>query len=75
MIELVTGSGIYGLFRGNINGNTSLNVADLTLAKVGTNPTQTNIYSTSDVNLNSSANVADLTLVKSASNPTKLAHL
>lgn len=73
MIDL--GSGVFGLFRGNVNGNTTLNVADLSLAKTGTNPSQPNVYSNSDVNLNGTANVADLSQVKTASNPSKTAHL
>jgi hypothetical protein len=73
MVDL--GGGVFGLFRGNVNGNTTLNIIDLTLAKSGTNPSQANVYSTSDVNLNTSTNVFDLTQVKSSSNPSKSAHL
>lgn len=69
------GSGVFGLFRGNVNGNSVLNVIDLTLAKAGTNPSQSNVYSNSDVNLNGVTNVIDLTLVKTATNPSKSAHL
>ncbi len=73
MIDL--GSGVYGMFNGNENGNTSLNIIDLVGCKTGTNPSQANVYSTSDINLNGSANVIDLVLCKTATNPSKAAHL
>ncbi|HPK09964.1 MAG TPA: hypothetical protein PK246_06475 [Saprospiraceae bacterium] len=73
MIDL--GSGVYGLFRGNVNMNTAINVADVIQTKNGTNPSQVNVYSNFDVNLNGSLNVADFITSKSSANPTKNAHL
>ena len=73
MLDL--GGGVFGLYRANVNGNNVLNVLDLTLAKAGTNPSQSNVYVSSDVNLNGSANVLDLSQVKTTTNPSKSAHL
>jgi hypothetical protein len=68
-------AGVYGLFRGNVNGDNSINVLDFALEKNNSNPTQSNVYSPYDANLDKNVNVLDLGLVKNASNPTKTAHI
>lgn len=66
---------VFGLYRGNVNGNTTLNAADLSIVKNESNPSQTNVYNRSDVNLSGTVNAADLSIVKVVSNPSKNAHL
>lgn len=73
MIDL--GSGVYGLFRGNVNNDLSINVLDSGLTKTNSNPSQNNVYSPYDVNFDKNVNVLDSGLAKTASNPTKSAHL
>lgn len=70
---LLTG-GLYGLFRGNPNGNSSINSTDLSLVTNQSNPIKNNVYNNSDLNLNGSVNSTDLSIVTNASNPIKNAH-
>jgi hypothetical protein len=72
MINLA--SGVFGLLRGNPNGNLSINSADLGIVTSQSNPIQSSVYNSSDLNLNGTVNSADLGIVTSASNPIKNAH-
>jgi hypothetical protein len=73
MVDL--GSGIYGLFRGDANGNNTINILDAAVARNGSVPIQTGVYSDLDVNMNATVNVVDAAVAKSASVPIKTAHV
>lgn len=72
MVDL--GSGVFGLFRGNPNGNLAINSADLGIVTNQSNPIKTAVYNSADLNLNTSVNSADLGIVTNQSNPIKNAH-
>jgi hypothetical protein len=73
MIDM--GGGVFGLWRGNVNGDLNLNALDFGLTKNNTNPSQSGVYSPYDVNLDRNKNALDLGLVKAITNPAKSAHL
>jgi len=68
------GSGVFGLFRGNSNGDSGINVIDAAIAKSASVPIQSNIYLGADVNVDGAVNVIDAAIAKSASVPIKSAH-
>lgn len=72
MTQLSTG--VYGLYRGNPNGNLFINSADLVIVTNQSNPIKSSVYNSSDLNLNGSVNSGDLVIVTNASNPIKNAH-
>ena len=73
MIDL--GSGTYGLFRGDANGNNTINILDAAITRNGSSPIQTGVYLGIDVNMNATVNVVDAAIAKSATVPIKAAHV
>ena len=73
MVDL--GGGTFGLFRGDANGNNTINVIDAAITRNGSVPIQTGIYLGIDVNMNGSVNVVDAAIAKSATVPIKSAHV
>mgnify|MGYP000666063396 CR=1 FL=1 len=73
MIDL--GSGVYGLFRGDVNTNNGINFIDAAIARNGSSPIQSNVYSELDVNMNGGVNFIDAAITKSAATPIKSAHV
>ena len=69
------GSGVFGLFRGDANGNNTINVIDAAITRNGSVPIQTGIYLGIDVNMNGTVNVVDAAIAKSATVPIKSAHV
>jgi hypothetical protein len=72
MVDL--GSGVYGLFRGNANGDLGINIIDAAIAKSTSVPIKSNVYLGADVNTDGAVNVIDAAIAKSASVPIKSAH-
>ncbi len=68
------GSGVFGLFRGNANGNLVINSTDITIITNQSNPIKSDVYNNSDVNLNGKVNSTDLSIATNQSNPIKNAH-
>tara|TARA_R110000737_G_scaffold352083_2_gene396658 strand:- start:1579 stop:3078 length:1500 start_codon:yes stop_codon:yes gene_type:complete len=73
MLDL--GGGTFGLFRGDANGNNTINVIDAAITRNGSSPIQTGVYLGIDVNMNATVNVIDAAIVKSTSSPIKSAHV
>ena len=73
MVDL--GGGTFGLFRGDANGNNTINVIDAAITRNGSVPIQTGVYLGIDVNMNSTVNVVDAAIAKSATVPIKSAHV
>lgn len=73
MVDL--GGGTFGLFRGDANGNNTINVIDAAITRNGSVPIQTNVYLGIDVNMNGTVNVVDAAIAKSATVPIKSAHV
>ena len=69
------GSGVFGLFRGDANGNNTINILDAAITRNGSVPIQNGIYLGIDVNMNATVNVVDAAIAKSASVPIKSAHV
>lgn len=72
MIDL--GSGVYGMFRANVNSDNFINILDAVLTRINSNPSQVGVYSPYDVNLDGNVNILDSALARLQSNPTKSAH-
>jgi len=68
------GSGVFGLIRGNPNGNAAINSTDLNLVSIQANPVQSGVYNNSDVNMSGTVNSTDLNIVSTQANPVKNAH-
>lgn len=68
-------AGVFGMIRGDANGNGKNNVADVIKAKLASEPNQSDIYLLEDVNLNGKTNVGDLVQAKLSSSPNQLEHV
>jgi photosystem II stability/assembly factor-like uncharacterized protein len=71
----LNGTTVFGLQRGNADGNNLLDAADATLGRNQSTPNQAAVYNSSDINMDGIINVLDAALTKSQSTPTKTAHL
>lgn len=69
------GGGVFGLIRGDANGDNGINVIDAAVTRLGSSPIQSNVYLGIDVNLTAGVNVIDAAIAKSASTPIKSAHV
>jgi YD repeat-containing protein len=68
------GNNKFGLWRGNVNSDASVNVVDFAITKVASTPNQSSVYQRTDVNMDGNINVADPAIVKSQSTPNKSSH-
>jgi hypothetical protein len=66
---------VYGLSRGNANGDNYINILDAALGKNQSSPNQTSVYRSTDVNLDGNVTGTDAAVTKNQSTPHKTAHL
>lgn len=72
MVDL--GGGVYGLIRGDVNQNGTINVVDFFLSKNNSTPNQAGVYDSGDINMDGNINVVDFFISKAQSTPNKSAH-
>ncbi len=73
MLELETG--VYGVYRSNVNFDEFLNITDFFVTRGATNPSQSSQYELEDVNMDGVLNIVDFFISRISSNPSKTQHL
>lgn len=72
MVDL--GSGVYGLFRSDVNLDGKVNVVDFLISKNNSTPNQSSVYAIGDVNMDGNINVVDFLITRAQSTPNKISH-
>ncbi|MDP5169563.1 MAG: hypothetical protein NWR72_04910 [Bacteroidia bacterium] len=71
----VSGTGIYGLFTGDVTGDQFINATDFQATSNLVTPNQSAVYQVGDINLDANLNATDFQTSNNVSTPNKIGHV